>query len=503
MKKAVKGIIGLSAALVLLGGGLATLKLTEPNDSGSESDSSSSEVSGAGVTLVSDKNSEEGTVSKVKVTNSAGILDVIMKTEPTDSSAATYTLEGYEDVPLNTAVVGTLANNANGLVSNSIIEENCTDTDKYGFSDPQATVEVTYVSGSTVKFVVGDIAPSSSDTYLMVDGDSTVYTVSTSKMANYSNKLLDFVSTTVLEEPAEDDYPIVKSLRIQRDDLDYDIYLQYDEKSSDSSYTGGTSATHVMVEPTFSYLSVDDSTAVTNGMFGLSAESVYCVHAGEAEIAEAGLNEPFCTVTMSCDDGNEYILLMSEPFTDENAQKLHYVMLKGGNVIYTVSAEGAVWGTVKPIDITSKILFGTYVWNISDMKIDCSGLDEIVFHAARKDGTEDKESLSSDDFNITKNGSVFDSERYRQFYAFLVQAAAEDFALGEAVPEGEPMVSIEFTDSYTGITQKVEFYDYSSLNALIVVDGESKFFCGKSYVETIIENAKRIDTGEDYLTTWK
>lgn len=40
-----------------------------------------------------------------------------MDSAPTEDSAATYTLDGYEDIPLNTAVVGTLANNASHMVT--------------------------------------------------------------------------------------------------------------------------------------------------------------------------------------------------------------------------------------------------------------------------------------------------------------------------------------------------------------------------------------------------
>ena len=36
------------------------------------------------------------------------------------------------------------------------------------------------------------------------------------------------------------------------DDLDYDIVLEYNEKSEDSAYSGGTTATHIMTQPTFS-----------------------------------------------------------------------------------------------------------------------------------------------------------------------------------------------------------------------------------------------------------
>ena len=95
MKKSVKGIIGLSAALVVLGGSLAVLKLTEPDDSPDESSVSDiTEVSGAGVVLVQDKNSGDGygTVSKVRVTNRNGEVNAVIQNQPNENSAAVYTL---------------------------------------------------------------------------------------------------------------------------------------------------------------------------------------------------------------------------------------------------------------------------------------------------------------------------------------------------------------------------------------------------------------------------
>ena len=497
MKKAVKGIIGLCAALAVLGGGLAALKLTEPGET-EESSSSSSEVSGSDITLIKDEE-----ISKVRVTNESGELNIVVKTEATDTSAATYTIDGYDDIPLTTSMVGTLANNAKGLVSDSIVAENCTELGKYGLDDPRASVEITFESGEKVSFEIGDVSPVSSETYFKLSGDDTVYTVASSKLSNYMSGLNSFISSTILEEPDDENYPVVKLLRVQRDDLDYDIVLEYDEKSDDESYIGGTTATHIMTSPTVAYVAVERSTPITNGLFGLTSQGVYSVHPGEAEIAEAGLSDPFCTVTMSCDDGNDYVFLMSEPFTDEDGTQSHYAMFQGGNIIYTVSAEDAQWGTFMPIDVASKIIFGTYVWNITDMKLQAGDNEPVEIKITRKDESADKETVSEEDFTATKNGSVFDPSRFQKFYSFLISAPAEDLAINETVPSGEPIVSVEYTESYGGTTQKVEFYDYSALKALIVVDGECKFFCSKSYAETIVENINRMETGEDYIVTWK
>lgn len=507
MNKSVKTIIGLGAAVVVLGGGLAALMLTEPketenNESTSSVSEESSEAYGSGIAVVQDEKSgeEEGLIKEVTVKNSTDNLHVIMNTAPTEDSAATYTLDGYEDVPLNTAVVGTLANNAMNMVSSSIVDENCENLSKFGLDKPQAEVEVKFQTGTVKKFLVGDKAPANSATYVMIDGENIVYTVDTSYIANYSKTLEEFIDIVILEEPAEEDYPIVNSLRIEREDIDYDIFLEYDKKNDDDKYTGGTSATHVMVEPTDAYLTVERSEPVTNGMFGLTSEGAYSIHCKESDIAGAGLKEPFCRVTMDCDDGNNYVLLLSEPFTDENNKQCCYAMFEGGNIIYIVDTEDAKWCTVMPIDITSRIMIGSYVWNITELKVSTADTsEEFVIEAKDKSADNNK----AEYFNVTRNGETFDSERYRQFYGFLIDAAAEEFALDAPVPVTAPAVTVEYTDSYMKKSVKIDFYDNTALTTLIVVDGKSKYICAKSYVDTLIENVKRIGTGEDYITTWK
>ena len=53
-----------------------------------------------------------------------------------------------------------------------------------------------------------------------------------------------------------------------------------------------------------------------------------------------------------------------------------------------------------------------------------------------------------------------------------------------------------------GRTMKYDFYEDTFMRSLIVIDGKSKYYCTKSYVDTLKENIKRISTGEDYITTW-
>ena len=425
-----------------------------------------------------------------------------MDTPAEDGANPVYTLEGFDDVTVNKTLLGTLVNNGNGLTSTALIEENCTDLAKFGLAEPKVTVEYTYESGGTAKFYVGNNAPTNSGVYVMAEGNNTVYTVSLSSMSNFTNTTKDFIEKTVLEAPEnQEDYPKINKLTIERDDLDSNIVLEYD-KSSEDKYSGGTSSTHIMTEPVECNLSGDASETVLTGMFGLYANDVYAVHCKESDIAGAGLNEPFCRVTMDCEDRDDYVLLLSEVFTDDDGDKCCYGMFEGGKVIYIISEENAVWLKTTPIDIISKMMVSSYVWNITDFKVSGNNGASADFKIKPIDSSKPMSESKTEDFEVKKDGEIFDSERYRQFYAFLISGSLEEFALGKPVPDGEPMASVEYTDSYSKKTYKYDFYDDSLMQALITVNGESKFYCSKAFVNTLIDNIKRIDTGEDYVKTW-
>lgn len=527
MKKQVKGIIGLGAVLVVLGGGLAVMKLTEPNDD-SDSKASISDISlsnavGQGIILIEDSdklpvplseapdpNDENpvqplrGTVKSLDVVNETDKLHIIMTDPPTETIAAKYTLDGYENLPLDNSLVATLINNINGLTAASVIEENCENLAKFGLDDPVVSAELTYESGNVKKFYAGIVNPANKgETYFRVEGSNTVYTISNSKINNYYKPVKDFIKKTILEEPADDDYPIVKSLVVDRKDVDYDIVLEYG-KTSDDSNAGGTSATHEMVEPISAYLTVENSMDITNGMFGLTASGIHAFNCTDADIAAAGLDDPFCRVTMSCDDGNEYVLLLSDIITDdEDNSRYCYAMLNGTDIIYIVSPDNAKWVTVMPIDIASRIMIANFVWNIDELSLECSTGESAKFKIEPIDPNKARPESRTEDFIVDYNGKNIEPERYRKLYSYLISANAEDFAIDENVPSGKPMVSLKYHDSYLDKTYAIDFYDYSVMKVLITVDGECKFFGSKSYVNDLIENIKRLETGEEFITVNK
>lgn len=509
MKKEVKGIIALGGVLAVLGGGLAVMKLTDKSDSESSGSDDKPSVEtttapeGSGEILVSDSDGQnEGTVVSVHVKNRDDEYDIFMTDPPTEQIAAKYNISGCEDLDMDTGLIATIVNNVNGIQSSGIITENCTDFAKYGLEDPEISAEMTFESGKTVKYSVGIKNPvDTSTSYFMVEGSNSVYLIDNSRVANYYKKVEDFISKTMLASPAEDDMPIVESLIVEREDLDYRIVLEPSETSTDSN-AGGTSATHEMVEPVSSYLAVENSSKITHGMFGLTASSIYAYHCTDADIKSAGLNVPFCRTEMKCSDGNDYVLLLSKMQSDEESGQFCYATFENGSVIYKLSAEKAPWVTVMPVDIASRIMIGNTVWNITDLSISTGTGKKAEFSLAPKDPAKEKND-SSEDFTAKLNGKDIQYERFRLFYKFLISANAEDMAFEETVPNEEPLVTLEYTDGYLDRTYKFEFYEYSPMTVLVAVNGECRFFGSRAYIDTLLENIGRLETGEEFITTWR
>lgn len=499
MTKRVKGIIGLSCALAVLGGGLAFLKLTDPDKNGESSETSVSktaidETSGAGVEII---NKDANTINRIEVTNSEGSYTVIRTKEANgEEEAAEYAIEEAKDVPVDRQILSTIVNNFANLTSNSIVSDTNEEAAKYGLSPAAVTVKFTYDGGETLTVYIGDAAPVGNSNYFMVEGDSRIYTISGSKAANYTLGVKGFYSMTILEDPGEEARPIVKNLRLKREDLDYDIYLEYDERTADPKYQGGTAASHIMKEPIECYLSFEKTPKTVYGLYGLIANGIYSVHPSESEIAEAGLAEPFCTVEMNCDDGKSYKFSISEQFKNEDGDYCNYFMLDGVDILYAVLTDSLSWATLQPIEITSRTVFDSTVWDIREMKISGKDIDEITINA---------EGTGEEDFKAqTSDGLVLEKEHFRLFYKYLLAAAAEELAIGKEIPQGaEPIAKISILDSYMESPRTVEFYEDSNYTCIIAVNGECRYTCTSYYVETLMENIAKIKTGEEYSQNWK
>lgn len=486
MKTNMKALIAAAAALVVAGGGYAALMLTDDDsstDSSASSSASSSESSQASATEPFTE-FEAADVDSVLVENESGSYEAVPVGEPDEDGTVTVTIKGFEDLDINTTMTSSLFNNAIALSPDSLVEEDSSQLEKYGLDQPRAKVTVTS-SDTSVTLLIGDDSPVSGETYCKTEDSNSVYTISTTSVSVFLNEDTYYISTTLLETPDEE--PIIEKLTISRTDLDYDMVLEYDS----SGVTSGTMATHYMTEPLFAYLDPEKSQDEVAGLFGLSADSVITAHPTEDEINGSGFDQPFCTVVMECDDGSSYELQLGKEL-ETSAGNYYTAMFTGKDVIYAIDADDLCWTEVEPDDIMSRMVFGTYVWDIGTLEITVNGEDTVTFSGSGESG---------DDYEVTKNGNSCDTTRFQELYSFLLKTSAEEFAMDEE-PEGEPEVTI-YLETQDGETkQTVEFYKAEGKKSLICVNGVPSFKCRTAYVDLLKENLEKFDGSESFVTNW-
>ncbi|HBI85814.1 MAG TPA: hypothetical protein DDX71_05955 [Ruminococcus sp.] len=500
MNKSLKGLLAGCGVLALLGGGLAVLKLTAP-ETGEESSAAAEEtvfplwsVNSDSISRIDVKQPHGDTYAANRRMEETASKD--MEGNPTTENIANYYLEGYEKLPMETVSIRLLATRSPEMTAVQRVEEDPADLAKYGLDEP-VEVKFTVDDADPVEFMIGDPTPNSTYTYLQVKGDNAVYTVSTSALDPYLKPMYDYLGLTLKEEQAEDDDTIVKSVRIERSDLDYDFYFEYDPYFAE--YTnGGAMALHVMKEPVECLLSADKSSGATHGLYGLTATEIVTPFPKEADLEKAGLgDDPFVRVTMKTDDGKTTVFKMGNSYETADGTKLRYGMLEGVDCIYGFSDENVVYATLKPEDITSKNIIDTYVWDIGDLN--CKTADKELKFSGKGE--------SQEDYVLTLNGESYGEtdqiERFRQFYSFLLQMKAEDLVMEDVEPTGDVLCEV-YVDRQNHLRDyDIKFYDAGNMKAYIEVNGKIRFRCRKSYVDALISNIEIFeDMDKAFAVTW-
>lgn len=487
MSSSVKYLIAGVAAVALLTGGIIAMNLTDPSKKTAE-DSEVSDTVGETAEAIYTGASDD--IVSIEVKNDAGGYTFIRKTKAAGEAQAVFTVDGLDGVVLDSSLVDGFAVQAKELVPNKVIAEKPDDLSTYGLDKPKAEVTITYDGDSAgkVEFLVGNDSPGG-DIYVKTRDADTVYTVSSSFVKSYTYEKEYFVSKSVLEKPADEDMPIVKKITIERPDLEKPIILEYTGENE----SGGTSATHVMTSPVKAYLDVSKSTDYTHGLFGLSAESVLSLSPSKEELTVAGIETPSCTVTMETDDGKTYVLKTGMEYSGAEGSEAGYTgYYEGTDVLWKFSESSVPWVKMQPGDITSSLVFGSYIYDLKSMEVTAGGKTE-KFEFTGND---------ADTYKVMLNGKDFDLERYKSFYQAVIKAPAEEICTSDE-GIGELRASFKLTYNNGNPDETIEFYAAEGNRVIIKKDGVTCFKCLASFVErSLLPNIAAVEGDADFITIW-
>lgn len=487
MKKNIKFIVIFCVIVVLLAGGLIALKLTAPEEA--EEEKTEAEVT---TQLLYDKNPRD--IEKLTIENEKGVYDIERKGEGDD---ARWFIADIANLPLSEQTLSSIIENAASLTAQQTVVESAEDLSIYGLDKPSAKVTAAFSdSAGTVKTVlVGNKTPKGTTRYVMVDGDPKVYTAYNTAMEYFLNGKYDIINRTVYTakaaQSADDttNYTRVNKMTISRADIDYDIVIEYDTRLDDPNAMVANSSSYVITEPVFRELNPEKCSAVTEGIFGLTASDLGVLNPNEEDMENYGINSPAAEITFEIGGGDVVNIKIGKEFIDEDGKKAgRFVYVDGISIIYIFTEDSLPWLNVMPLDIVTTMFTGNYVYALAS--VDITGAADL--HLTIKGS-------SADDFEVFLNGEKTDDSAFKDLYQFILRAPSDELYFEETT--AEPTVSVDIK-TQDGGRDLIEFIPGEGRKSIIRLNGQSVYTCATAYVDRLVKNIELYMNGEEIITSW-
>ena len=302
MKKKNRNILIMLAVLVVIGIA-AVLLLTQPPEPAEENSSSVS--SSVSIPIISRAAAE---VASVTVENTQGRYVLLPAPKEKISSEASsevsaaespvnFTLQGLEDIPLNTGAVSAAARSLFPLSAVKEIETPDALADFGLAGTGEATLTVAYTDGGSDKLVVGIKSTGTTGRYVMA-GDK-VY-IASSLSESLLGGELSFVDTAVItvpdiktkdEEGNETAAPDeMEAITFSGSNFAAPIEIVLNENNPNSMMP------NKMVAPITADVNSNTLTEITTALKTVSAASAVQVHVTDADLAQYGLDKPYAQV---------------------------------------------------------------------------------------------------------------------------------------------------------------------------------------------------------------
>lgn len=487
MKKNIRLIIIICVIAAVLGGAVLLLMKTAPEEE--ETDSAEEEVT---TSLLYDKAPAD--LAKLTIENEKGTYEVIRVGE---GDSAVWTVASIANLPLSGSVMTKLVENSSSLTAQQTVVENPEDISIYGLDAPSATFTAEFSdSGSTVKkLIIGNLTPEETKRYVMLDGDPKVYTVFNTALSCFLEDKYALINKTVYSvQAAKDendttDYSRINKLTVSRADIDYDIVIEYDVRLDDEDSMVANSSTYVLSEPVFRDLNPETSSGVTSGIFGLTASDLAVLNPNEDDLEKSGINSPAAEVTAEINGGDVLHFRIGNEFINEDGKKEgRFVYVDGIDIIYIFAESSLPWLTVKPLDIVTTMYTSNYVYDLDKLNIVCENKDMRFEFAG-----------DADDFAVTLNGEVVDGDAFKNLYQFILRAPSSELYFEDV--SAEPALTVEIVTKNGG-GDFIEFIPVGNRQAVVRLNGESKYRCQQSYVDRFIKNLELYENGQEIVINW-
>jgi len=403
------------------------------------------------------------TVNMFKVEKDS-ILSVTVHNEEesysVDRSGESWLVNHNPAIKINQSRLETFLYECASITARELLAENVQDFSQYGLSSPARSVDIEMKDGTMHTILVGNLSVDGSVRYIMVAGETKVYTKSASGCDSLTASLQKLLETDIYSMEAEE----VGSIHIQKTGAE-EILLVYAEvgknDAGEALYEWQMKAPLIKTANSYTI-----SEELLTNIVSQTAQKV--IPAGTASATAYGFDSPRARYTLTSVDGTEsYSVTVGR---QEGSST--YIQLVGDEAVYQV--ETAKLDFLEPgyLDFVDKLI---HIENIDDVKrivISGSGRD----YTLTIDGQGDAAGFKINDKKI-------EGDSFRKAYQAVIGLTLDGFMT-------EPFASnaTDYTITYErtdGTRVVVSCIPYNDRNYLVQVDGEGNLLMRKKQMDAM------------------
>ena len=393
--------------------------------------------------------------------------------DPQRNLTTDSTIEGKEDLPLDTARISGVLSASRNLVFLELVHERVDDLSVFGLAPPRGRVVLDFEEFGSRTLLIGDIAPGNIGVYVMLDASPAIYLCPLYTVDNFLRPYLDYLNMNIT--PASG-WPI-----------DFDTMTFGGRvRQSTGEITLVTDEEGIRLDlPIRHELNPYVGPGILHSVFGMQAIGIAIAQPSGADLADFGFDDPWAWVCVAGGEGGDFTLYATEP----DAGGMVFLYREGVPLLYMAMANDLPWLDVQFYELmlpfaVSPLLEELYRIEVLSLRgIVSSGYSFTIEHG-------------QDEVAILFEDTQLDVDNFRRFFITLTSASLEYVEDHSNHQPQDP--EIIFIYRYrTGQERRVIFFPSDiPLRHFIQVDDGMIFLVPSSYVERVVTDLGRVISGQ-------
>lgn len=477
-----KNILTMLICVVLLGGLLGAYYALSYKNSRPDENAETTPVDKT--TKLIDKTAKD--LESASFTSKNGTLTLLPVVEKAETEGAedklTWTVQGYEDIPLNTTKLADMARSVYQVLSVETVLDSVEDLSEYGLNPPAATGTGKFTDGTSKTLMIGKKTPAQDYYYVMVENDPALYLLYTNVGDRLFYGMKDIVDMTV----PEIDFNTINYIYYNvkgGPEVEFDYNGTKEQKESDLEKFGGVLLTMMkpyegreMYSSNFQTYIMDKTGAIT---FDELADP------DGKELAKYGLDEPSLELHLM-DIENELHILVGDEADDEHV----YVKFFDRPQIYLAKAKQfSPYYDTNVLKFIDRFVMLINIETCERINISGQGREyDIQLNHEILPPEEDEEEGTAI-IKPTVNKQEVKDKMFRKYYQYLI-GLSYDNEIPVTEVSGTPEMTVTYYLNTTAKPIVCKYYNYPENDNFYVVqkdDYDAQFVVNKRSVEVMYQ----------------